>query len=47
MCSRSASHNVVDNLVRLLVDKSERVQVAAAVTLLAIGASVEKVWREV
>ena len=34
---------VVDNLQKLLADKSERVQCSAAVTLLAIGASNERV----
>ena len=43
LCFSSASHGVVDHLVKLLHDKSDRVQVAAAVTLLAIGASHERV----
>ena len=40
---RSEGHVVVDNLVKLLTDKSERVQCSAAVTLLAIGAANERV----
>ena len=34
---------MVDNLQKLLLDTSARVQVAAAVTLLAIGASGDRV----
>ncbi|XP_063682452.1 HEAT repeat-containing protein 4-like isoform X1 [Bolinopsis microptera] len=39
---RSTGHVVVDNLQKLLFDKSDRVQCSSAVTLLAIGASNER-----